>query len=262
MITIRASSLPELLDCPARWEAKQIRGLRMPKSAAAQLGTAIHASTGLYDHSRLHDQGITVDEAAAAAVDALYHPSEEVNWEQESPNDCEKIALALHGKYCHEIAPKQEYIGVEVSCRRLEITDLDIALEGTTDRVRNSDQGAAVSDLKTGKTAVKADGTVDTAKHAMQLGIYELLAEHALGIPISGPAEVIGLQTGKTEKSQRIGVATVSTARDVLIGWDDQPGILHYAARLIKLGMFYGNPRSSMCSERYCPVFRTCVFRP
>ena len=32
---IRASSMSELFDCPARFEAKYITGLRMPRSAAA-----------------------------------------------------------------------------------------------------------------------------------------------------------------------------------------------------------------------------------
>jgi RecB family exonuclease len=261
MITIRASSLPELLDCPARWEAKHMRGLRLPRSAAAQLGTAIHASTAVYDYSRMMKGDITSDEAAAAAVDAIHKPEEDVDWEEESPHECEKIALALHTKYCAQIAPQQDYIGVEVRCQRLEIADFDIALEGTTDRIRNSNLGAAICDLKTGKQAVKSDGTVDTSKHAMQLGIYELLAEHALGIPINGPAEVIGLQTGKTDKAQRVGVGTVATARDILIGYDDQPGILHYIARMIANGLFYGNPRSYMCNQRYCPIYRTCAFR-
>ena len=38
MTAIRASSLPELFDCPARWEAKHLCGRRLPRSAAAQLG--------------------------------------------------------------------------------------------------------------------------------------------------------------------------------------------------------------------------------
>ena len=36
MITIRASSLPDLFDCPARWEAKYINQMRLPTSGAAQ----------------------------------------------------------------------------------------------------------------------------------------------------------------------------------------------------------------------------------
>jgi hypothetical protein len=46
---IRASSLPELFDCSARWEAKHILGLRLPSSSNAVLGKAVHAGTALFD---------------------------------------------------------------------------------------------------------------------------------------------------------------------------------------------------------------------
>jgi len=36
IIPIRASSLAELFDCPARWEAKNLLGMRMPSSGAAR----------------------------------------------------------------------------------------------------------------------------------------------------------------------------------------------------------------------------------
>lgn len=44
-IVIRASSLPELFDCAARWEAKHIKSLRLPSSGNAVLGKAVHAAT-------------------------------------------------------------------------------------------------------------------------------------------------------------------------------------------------------------------------
>lgn len=261
-IAIRASSLAGLFDCPARWEAHQLRGLRLPRSGKAQLGTAVHASTAVYDRSTLEGAGITVDEAAAAAVDAIHRPEEDVAWEDDlAADDAEKIALALHTRYCKEIAPAQDYAAVEVKCDRLEISDLGIALTGTTDRVRRSESGFGIADLKTGKQAVGADGKVATAKHAMQLGVYELLAENASGLAITEPAQIIGMQTGKTEKAQRVGVAEVHTARELLVGTADQPGVLEHASRLIHTGAFYGNPSSPLCNPKYCAAFPTCSFR-
>ena len=73
-VSIRASSLPELFDCPARWAAKQLEGKRMPMGGAAALGKAIHASTGAFDAATVLGSPITADDAAAAAVDALYKP--------------------------------------------------------------------------------------------------------------------------------------------------------------------------------------------
>jgi len=263
IVTIRASALGDFFDCPARAEAKHLLGRRMPSSGKALLGTAIHASTARYDSSVLTGEGITVDEAAGAAVDAIYKPNDDVQLdEDEQRSGLEKVAVALHKLYCTEIAPTQEYAAVEVQCERLEITDLGIALTGTTDRVAKMGEGFAIRDLKSGGTAVKADGHVETKGAAYQLGVYELLAERASGIPITEPARVIGLQTGKTEKGQRVGVSgPVEGARDVLLGDAESPGVLEIVSKMIHSGSFPGNPRSMLCNPKYCPIYLTCKFR-
>lgn len=263
IITIRASAFGDFLDCPARAEAKHLMGLRTPSSGASVLGTAIHKSTAVYDQSRIDGSGITVDEAAGAAVDVIHKPNEDVSWdEDESAKEAERIAVALHKLYCTEIAPTQEYAAVEVLCERIEIRDIGIALTGTTDRVRRVDDGFGISDVKSGKRAVAADGRVETKGHAYQLGIYELLAERASGLPITAPAEIIGAQVAKTERGQRVAVSgPVEGARDVLIGDEESPGVLEVVARMIHSGAFPGNPRSMLCGEKYCPIYQRCKFR-
>ncbi|WP_448344116.1 PD-(D/E)XK nuclease family protein [Desulfovibrio piger] len=128
MTAIRASSLPELFDCPARWEAKHLCGRRLPRSAAAQLGTAVHAGAAVFDVQRILGSPITPDDAAGEVVDAIHHPKEDVDWGEDSPREAERIALALHGLYCRNIAPGRSYVAVEATCERLEITDLGLAL--------------------------------------------------------------------------------------------------------------------------------------
>lgn len=260
-VVIRASSLSSLFDCPARWAAIHLEGRRTPSSGKAMLGRAVHASTAVYDQSTLDGAGITIEESAAAAIDVIHRPQEEVVWDDDSPHDAEKIALSLHKKYCTIIAPKQTYQAVEVQCERLDITDLGIALTGTTDRIRKTDDGNSIVDLKTGKTAVGSDGTVKTKGHAYQTGVYELLAEKASGLTITGAAQIIGMNTAKTEAAQRIGTGEIVGARDVLIGDDDTPGVLEMASRLVHSGDFWGNPSSMMCGERYCPAFQGCRYR-
>lgn len=262
MIEIRASAIGDFLDCPARAEAKHLLGKRTPSSGKALLGTAIHASTAVYDRSTMEGAGITVDEAAAAAVDAIHRPREDVQLdEDEDTQAIESVAVALHRRYCKEIAPTQSYAAVEVQCDRLEISDLDLALTGTTDRVYRGTDGYGIADLKSGGSAVRADGHVETKGHAFQLGVYELLAQAASGVPINEPAQIIGLQTGKTERGQRVGVGRVSGARDALLGSDDSPGVLQAVSRLIQSGTFVGNPRSMLCGEKFCPIYATCNFR-
>jgi PD-(D/E)XK nuclease superfamily len=263
MITIRASGLSEWFDCAARAEARQLLGKRCPSTGRAVLGKAIHASTAVYDRSKLEGSGITIDEAACAAVDAIHKPDEEVLLDDgERQEEIERIAVALHKLYCTRIAPTQQYAAVEVQCERLEISDIGIALQGTTDRVRKVEDGYGIADLKSGGMAVSADGKVPTKGSAYQLGVYELLAQVASGVPITAPARVIGLQTGKTERGQRVAVSEpVTGARDVLIGDHDSPGVLEMVSKMISSGTFPGNPRSVMCHERYCPIYATCKFR-
>lgn len=259
---VRASSLPELFDCPARWAAKHLLGKRMPMSGKAALGKAIHASTGAFDAARVLGSPITADDAAGAAVDSLHRPDEEVEWEDDKPETAEKIALALHGKYCKDVAPSIDYVAVEARCEALTIADLGITLTGTIDRVRRTPEGAlGITDLKTGKTAVNAAGQVKTQGHGLQLATYELLAEVAVQEVITAPAQVIGMQTGVTERAQRIATGEIDSPRDALIGSADTPGALQHAARFIQSGAFYGNPRSQLCSGRFCPVHATCQFR-
>lgn len=261
IVTIRASSLSSLFDCPARWAATHIDGKTMPSNGKATLGRAVHASTAVYDQSVLDGSGITINEAAAAAVDTIHKSDEEVDWDEESPNEAEKIAVSLHSKYCTIIAPKQNYKAVEIKCDSLEITDLGIALTGTTDRVRETDDGLSICDLKTGKQAVGTDGTVKTSGHAYQMGVYELLAENASGLSITGGAQIIGMNTAKTDAGQRIGTGEIIGARQVLLGDEESPGILQMASKLIHGGNFWGNPKSMLCHEKYCPIFSTCKYR-
>lgn len=263
IVTVRASALSDFLDCPARAEAKHLLGKRTPSSGAALLGKALHRSTAVFDESTVHGAGVTIAEAAGAAVDAIHRPDEDVVFgEDESAKDIEGIALALHGRYCKEIAPTQDYAAVEVQCERLEITDIGLALTGTTDRIRRTEEGFGISDLKSGKTAVKADGSVETKGHRYQIGVYELLAERSSDLPITAPGRVVGLQVAKTDRGQRVAIsAPIDGARDVLIGEPDSPGVLEMVARMIHSGSFPGNPRSMLCGEKFCPIYSTCKFR-
>lgn len=261
MITIRASSLPELFDCPARWEAKHILGLRLPSSSNAVLGKAVHAGTALFDGRRLEGNPISVDDAAGAVVDSIHRPDECVDWGEDRPQETENIALALHGMYCRQIAPQQEYVAVEATCECLEITDIGIALTGTTDRVTKTPGGYGIADIKTGKNAVGADGTVRTQGHAAQMAVYELLAERSTGIPMSAPAQIIGLQSAKTDKGRRAGIGKLEGGRGLLIGDEESPGLLEHAASILQRGLFHGNPRSMMCDKKYCPNHPRCKWR-
>lgn len=260
-ISIRASSISDLFDCPARWEAKHILKVMMPASSAARLGTAVHAGTALYDQSRLDGNPVTMDEGAGAVVDVIWGKDEEVNWDELSQNDAEEIAIPLYQLYCQKIAPNQRYVAVETTCESLIFEDIGLTLTGTVDRVRKTEKGLGIADLKTGKSAVSADGTVKTQSHVAQIGAYMLLGSSMLGQDITEPAQIIGLQVAKTDSGRRVGIGEIPNAVDVLLDDGDRPGLLRIAAQIVHSGIFYGNPRSQTCGAKYCPVFSSCRWR-
>jgi RecB family exonuclease len=263
LVRLRASGLAELFDCPARWEAKHLKGMTLPASAAAALGTAVHASTSAFDSSRLPGgYAVSADDSAQALVDAIWRPQEDVDWGDTQPKQAEAVGLALHARYCATIGSARQYVGVEVKCTSVEIPELGIELTGQADRVRKTDDGLlGISDLKTGINAVSPQGVAKSGKHVLQFGVYEILAEHELGVPMRAPAEVIGMQTGKTPVTQRVATGYIADARSVLVGTDERPGMLQHAGEILKAGRFYGNPASILCGPKYCPAYPTCPYR-
>ena len=263
-VAVRASALGDFLDCPARAEAKHLLHKRTPTSSSAFLGSAYHAATAAFDKSHLPGgTAVTADDAAGAAVDYIKERRAEVELEDDDNlQQVEDIAIALHKRYCAEIAPTQQYVAVEVTCAKLEITDLGLILTGTTDRVARHGDGHGIRDLKTGKTAVNAQGEVNTRGHTYQLAVYEMLAETASGLPIEAPARIIGAQTGKTERGQRVAIShDIVNARDTLFGDEESPGVLQAVSHMIHTGSFYGNSKSMMCNPKFCPIYQNCRFR-
>lgn len=258
-IKVRASSLGELFDCPARFEAKHLLNMRGPTSGKAQLGTAIHAGSAAFDQAILDGSPISLDDACEPLVESIWEPEFEVDWGDDKPKEAEAIGIRLLSKYCREIAPKQQYAAVEVRCDDLEILDIGLTLTGTADRIRVVDGEYGLADLKSGGRAVGADGSAVTAGHGAQLAVYELLAEQTFGKAMTLPAQIIGLQTSKT--SPRVGLGEIPNIREMLIGTEDDPGLLHHASKIIHSGAFYGNPKSMLCSGKFCPRFASCKYR-
>lgn len=261
-ITIRASSFGSLFDCPARWVATHLEKRRMPQSANAALGTAIHAGTAVFDADRVKHIEPSISAAEDAAVESVRQPREETIWDDESADKAEKVARSLVGRYCTLESPRHEFVAVEASVESLVISDLAIELTGHVDRVRATDEGYGIADLKSGKTAVGTDGRAKTHGHGAQMGVYELVAQAATQLPITAPAQIIGLQTNLTPEKQRIGTGEIVGAREVLLGDETRSGLLVTAAKIVHGDIeAWGNPKSMMCSPKYCPIYSTCWWR-
>jgi len=247
--------MSDLLDCPMRWQKRNLEGMRLPSTPPALIGTAVHASTAVFDQG-----DVTIDEAAGAAVDAIENPDDDVDWMGMAQQKAINTAIRTHVAYCTEISPHHDYTIIEHTLKPLSIDmgdDVVFTLTGTLDRIRQDLYGyRGVSDVKTGVAAVGRDGKVIIGKHAAQLGTYTLLAEQEFG-PMMLDAGIIGLSTGG---SSRVGFAEVKDAKIALIGEFDEPGLLHYIKPYFKTGMFPPNPGSFMCSKQYCPFHSRCRF--
>lgn len=259
---LRASSVPTLLECPARWKAIHLDGLPSLGSAAAKFGTSIHAGVAALDRRLMVDGGTAIlEEAVATFQDELVKPEEGVTWETGDLDKAQKIGFELLRKYAEDIAPHQKFVAIELKCPSLDIfvEGITLRLTGTVDRIRQVDSvGYGITDFKTGEQAVRANGTVVVGPHRAQVGVYEILAAHVTGVQMAAPAEIIGMQSiGKA----RIGIGSINGAIESMIGTEQVPGTLVYIARLLREGIYYGNPKSLMCSEKYCPAFKSCRFR-
>lgn len=261
--TVRASSWGALFDCSYRWEGIHLLKLRNVVGLRAALGTAIHAGTAAFDQSRLDGAGLTADDAAGALIDKLRDPENEFDPSQDdlTMSEAERIGITLLTKYCREVSPQFEFVAVEMETKPLDIdcgNGVIVRLTGTMDRarVRRTAAGVGIADLKSGSAAVQKGAAV-TKGHGPQIGTYEILYEHSTGEVICDDAEIIGL---KTKGTLEIATGTIKNAKRAMLGTESAPGLIEFAADMFKTGRFYPNPKSLLCSEKYCPRYGTCQF--
>ncbi len=266
---IRASSFGSLFDCAYKFEGIHLLGMRSPSSARAHLGTSIHHGTAVFDSAKIFntdDEPVTAMDACNEFLRVIRHPEYDVAWRGADigQTEAERIGLTLVNRYCQEVSPNYDFLAVEMTTVPLVIdcgNGVTVTLTGSLDRARIARRhggGIGISDIKTGKTASK-DGVAKTKGHKAQLGTYELLFEHSTGgeYPITEPAEIIGLSTGKTPD---VGTGLVHNAKDLLLGDDRNPGYIKLASEIFRTGLFTPNPQSGLCSKNYCPRYMSCCY--
>jgi hypothetical protein len=260
---VRASSWGSLFDCAYRWEAEHLLKMRLPSGLRAQLGTAIHASTAAFDAGRLPGaEPVDAGDAADVFVSTLHQPDREVDYRHDdiTLKEAERIGLTLHTRYCLELSPQFQFRSVE---QKLEPLDIDcgngtaVRLTGTMDRARVADtaDGIVIPDIKTGSRVIE-NGTAKTKGRAAQLGTYQLMYEQTEGVRTVG-AQVIALQTTAGAEAR---ASAVFDARRVMVGTEDQKGLIYFAAEMFRTGLFPPNPQSMLCSKKFCSRWATCIF--
>lgn len=265
IISVRASSLPGLFDCGYRWEASNVLGMRKPASGAMALGTAIHKGTAAFDSAQLAGKPIKPDDAAGALVDHLKNPGEDVVWTDEdlTKQEAERIGLNLHTRYCTQVSPKLVFAAVELDVGQLVIDvpeqGVKVKLTGHLDRSRviRGQTRPRIADLKTGGKAASKDGSAAVKGHGLQLGVYQILAEYRMGEPVDEVGEIIGMQTGS---GAYIGRSTIKAPKQQVLGDDNTPSLIEMAANMLRTGLFYPNPKSMTCGERFCVRWSRCPY--
>lgn len=265
LITIRASSWGDLMDCAYRWEGKHVQGMQRPAGVRALLGSAFHHATAEWDTSHLNGTPLAPADVGQMLVDFMNAPGFDVDYSDSfTVREAIPIGLKLLQLYMRTINPLA-FAAVELTIQPIDVDlgdGLVIRMTGTLDRarVRRDEYGRAgygIDDVKTGVLAVVM-GEARTRVHKAQLGVYELLAERSLQQPFNLPARVIGCRTsGEPE----IAIAEVPNAREALMGFDDQPGMLQVAGMYLKAGIFPPNPSSSLCADKFCPRYHQCKYR-
>ena len=263
-ITIRASAWSGLFDCAYKFEGIHLLGMRNVVGLRAALGTAIHAGSAVFDQARITGDTVTAVDAAGVMIDKLHDTENEFDHGKDdlSMAEAESAGIALLTKYCNEVSPNYNFIAVEMETKPLDIDCGDgviVRLKGTMDRARinKTTGGIGIADLKSGSAAVQK-GVAVTKGHGAQIGTYELLYQHTTGEQITSEAEIIGLKTkGKAE----IGFGKIGNAMEIMVGNENNPGLIELAAHMFKTGKFYPNPKSMLCGEKYCPRWNSCNFR-
>lgn len=266
VVDVRASSWGSLFDCSFKWEGEHLLGMRRPSGIRSLLGTAIHAGTAAFDQAKLDKAPITALQAADSLLHALHNPTDEVDYKQDrsiNMREAERIGLTLLTKYCAEISPLYEFKAIEMKMKPLEIDcgdGLIIRLKGTMDRARiaaaGDGMGVVIPDVKTGARLFDADGNVLLKARSAQLGAYQLMYEEETGEHTVG-GQILALQTSSNALA---GVSRLFNAKRAMTGTPTQRGFIEIAAEMFKAGLFPPNPQSSLCSEKFCARYSTCLY--
>lgn len=279
---VRASSWARLLDCAYAWEWEQLLGHKGPTSPRALLGSAFHAGTAAFDAAVLAQRPISTSDAADVVIETIANPQDEVNWRADKElkrRDVEAIALNLTTTYCTTWSPQFTFEAVEFPLKEpvsINLEGITLELVGTLDRMRVVREHAEVFDvrsgedrsitkrqlidLKSGRRAVYRDEQgvphASTKGHRPQLGTYELLYEARTGVLLDLPPAILGAST----EGQGLALSAAPGAKEMMLGTADEPGLFTVGAKMFRHGLFPPNPRSALCSPRYCARWANCKF--
>ena len=270
-VTIRASAWGTLFDCAHRFEWSILMKNRRAPVMRTALGSAIHHATAAYDQAVIDGTEFSASDATQALVDYLNNPPEPVDLGNSDITKERAVAIGLNllMRYINEIAPTMDYVDVETTLDPLYIDcggGTELVLTGQMDRGRleriGFDGAEVPCDVKSGTRVINGDGDVNVKPYIAQLGVYQVMVDQTKKIQTAG-SRIIALSTSSR---QQAAVSPIFDARKRLLGEPETdfgpavPGLIDYAAEMVRSGLYPPNPQSSLCSERYCARWDVCKF--
>ncbi len=253
---IRPSAVSGHYECAFKWAKQFLEGVDGPTNIRAAIGTGVHASAEQFwedvkprEDVETYSLSAMVDRGVAALDEEI---KKGVDFGSDGENRDSAIKLISKGAlaFAEDIAPftpmpefVEEYF--EVPLDHWFVT----AVGGTVDYY-----GAkTVSDIKTSSRKPTA------SSHVVQQSIYRYLVEANNHEVAANTIQGITLGKSKVEGNTLPLQTNVEQAKFMINGILDKLDIMQQDM-VPRHVLFQGNPKSYLCSEKWCPNFKTCPF--
>jgi hypothetical protein len=261
MINIRASMLSSYSDCPRRAAAGQFKEViegfgynikKLPSRVGATLGTSVHAGTKFTIDKKISTGLIAINTSDAIDIsinkyDELSNDGVEYDTVTPGKNDAQKQIIQLVNSFHSEIAPNINPLSTETF--RKNIVTEDITISGSSD-IETKDN--SIDDIKSGAVMRPCQ---------VQLGLYSILKGSEKGNVFAKATRQIWLPRTALKKSYP-GAQVFSY--DINLCHKFAYTMVFNIARDIKNFIksqnpwcFPVNPMSVLCSEKWCPCYKT-----
>lgn len=259
MPNIRASALPDYFDCPRRSAANLLNtelkaaGYQLkwtPRNVAASVGTGLHSAAeyaldSLIDHQREPRESDCIE---YGIVSLKGESLKGMEFDETTPNinHAEKQIAQLTRSFIYEVMPKYELIDPDTEFQMKADIGGGITLSGKCDFVNSK----SLRDLKTGRISDYSAqaGAYSILNQAMGYNkplylVNDFLPRTAITKAYPGPT-IIAYQVDEAEEAARQIIRHITAAMNEFKTSGDP-------------WAFPANPKSMLCSEKYCKAFGT-----
>jgi hypothetical protein len=268
-IVIRASSTPDGLDCRRRWAGRAIPDLlreagypvrELPQHCGAPIGTGVHAAAAHLLRGK-RDQGTPppfaeAEEVGHVEMDKAFADAGAITWDGTAKNrpQASEQMRRMARAYAEQVVPKVEPVLIE---QRLEGDwpgAPGFVVSGQMDDLIRVDAGNGLRDTKTGR---------EPRKSMPQVGCYSMLGK-AHGYPVADIAidfiervQLITPQPAVVQVPLDLDVCERLATRAI----GDLIAATTKFLRTQDIESFPTNPGSTLCSDRFCPLWGTKTCR-